>query len=166
MRVLSFDPGFKNLGIAVCEPGELLYAATESIGSMRAPLKMGKKLVDILEEIRIAHGPFDAVTFETPPYVRHMTVSCTIWHVMGAVTGWAANQAYPIWDIRPQTLKKHCCKVVGRSWHQKYQPKKSEIAVAVVQAYPTIHAAAESRDDHADDAALAADAYFAAKVCS
>ena len=160
MRVLSFDPGFKNLGIAICEPGEILFATTEMIGSMKAPLKFGKKVVDILEELRVEYGPFDAVTFETPPYVRHMVVSCCIWHVMGAVTGWASTHGYKTWDIRPQTLKKHCCKVVGRAWHQKYQPKKSEIAVAVSQQFPIIHDAAQHRSDHADDAALVADAYF------
>ena len=120
---------------------------------------MGKTIIEAIDELRLDYGPFDAVTFETPPYVRNLVTSCLIWHVMGAITGWASGQGYPIWDIRPTELKRHCCRVVGREWHNKYQPKKSEIAVAVALAFPDTPADVP-RSDHADDAALVADAYF------
>mgnify|MGYP002630574318 FL=1 len=160
-RAISFDPGYRNLGIAICEEGRLLYAYTLTVGSPHAPLKMGKTAVDFIDDLRITYGPFDVVTFETPPFVKNMKVSCLIWHVMGAITGWAATHGYPIWNIAPITLKKVCCNVMGHAWHNKFQPKKSEIALAVLRSYPYIdtdHAA--PRSDHADDAALVAYAYF------
>lgn len=159
-RVLAFDPGYRNLGIAVAEPGRLIHAETLLVGSPRAPLKFGARILDHLDDIRVKFGPFDAVVFETPPLIpRNIKTSALIWHVMGAVTTWAATQGYPVWDIMPQKLKRHCCRVLGMPWNPRAQPSKSTIKKAVLAAYTTDDTT-RTRDDHADDAALAADAWF------
>lgn len=160
-RVLAFDPGFRNLGIAVAEPGRLIHAETLLVGSPKAPLKWGARILDHLDELRIQYGPFDAVVFETPPMIpKNVKTSALLWHVMGAVTAWSATNGYPVWDIMPQKLKRHCCRVLGMPWNPKSQPSKTVVKQAVLAAYHTDESS-RPRDDHADDAALAADAWFA-----
>ena len=160
VRILALDPGYRNLGIAIAEPGSIIHSETMLVGSPHAPMRFGNSIAQRFEDLRIEHGPFDAVAFETPPFItKNIKVSSLLWHVMGGVTTWASLQGYPIWDIMPQKLKRHCCHVTGKQWNHRYQPTKKEIAEAVALAFPTLET--NARTDHEDDAALVADAYFA-----
>jgi len=116
--VLALDPGYRNLGIAIVEAGRILHSETMLVGSPHAPLKFGRAVAEKMEDLRIAYGPFRAVAFETPPFItQNIKVSSLLWHTMGAVTAWAALQDYPIWDIMPQKLKRHCCRVNKTAWN-------------------------------------------------
>lgn len=160
-RVLAFDPGYRRLGIAITEPGRIIHTETMLVGSPKAPLKFGGTMVNKLDDLRCEYGPFTVVVFETPPMIpKNVKVSALIWHVIGAVTAWATMNNYPHWDIQPQKLKRHCCRVLGMPWNPKSQPSKTVVKQAVLAAYHTDESS-RPRDDHADDAALAADAWFA-----
>jgi len=168
VRILSLDPGYANLGIAIVEVDRskrglkairaIPHSESIRVGNAIQPMSFSRRLLPALKQLDKDWGPFDAVAMETPPFImRRVKVRCLIWHVMGVVSCWAAYEGIPIRHRSPIQLKKTACQVLRREFDSKNIPKKADIRKVVDKLghkpRPT---------SHENDAVLAAYACFGA----
>lgn len=111
MRVLGFDPGVKNLGLAVLdreapgEPLEVLWSANMFVGEMDAPDTYSRSLVPYLDNI-FNEFHFEAVGGEEPPIImEQIKTTARIQRVCGILDGWACAHDLKVRTRPPTTLK-------------------------------------------------------------
>jgi len=165
VRVLAFDPGYANLGIAVVDIKEgakqrslqrVIYSQNMRVGSAFHPLKFADSLWPELEQIYAMHGPFEGIAAETPTFImKRVRTTALIWHVVGVIRAWSVLKKIRFRHHSPVQLKKFAAHLAEIPFNRKKMMTKAQIGKMIAKLL------GEKRgSNHENDAVLAAIACY------
>jgi len=169
MIVLGVDPGYQNLGIALVDTSKRSVLASTTVACGGNPWTQHKILSRELPLFLEDYPKPDLIATETPPFGfsgrgSGGKTACLMWHVIGGLSMWAAQQGIQVKDITPTGLKAYAGEVIGmgyNAWPQRGKTKtRSEIKWGISEAVKKLldgrRKSSAANSDHEADAVLIA----------